>query len=72
MREARVCSHDGSMRRRKRGHILTMDQSDTGSAGMFSRRTNHLRKRGYVLTTDQSDAGSACYGKRPSGFSMNQ
>eukprot|EP00976_Prorocentrum_cordatum_P002032 40637-Prorocentrum_minimum.AAC.1 len=46
-----------------------MDQSDTGSTGIFSRRTNQIqearvyshdgplgrRKRGYVLTTDHSD-----------------
>eukprot|EP00959_Pyramimonas_sp_CCMP1952_P015960 337417-Pyramimonas_sp.AAC.2 len=29
--EARVCSHDGPIRRRKRGCILTMDQSDAGT-----------------------------------------
>eukprot|EP00976_Prorocentrum_cordatum_P074343 1181481-Prorocentrum_minimum.AAC.5 len=49
------------------------DQSDTGSAGIFSRRTNRTqevrvyshdgpighRKCGYILTTDLSDTGSA-------------
>eukprot|EP00976_Prorocentrum_cordatum_P070915 1180118-Prorocentrum_minimum.AAC.1 len=49
------------------------DQSDTGSAGIFSRRTNRTqkakvyshggpirrRKRKYILTADQSDTGSA-------------
>eukprot|EP00976_Prorocentrum_cordatum_P049209 993285-Prorocentrum_minimum.AAC.1 len=34
--EARVYSHDESIRRRKRGYILTMNQSDAGSAGIFS------------------------------------
>eukprot|EP00959_Pyramimonas_sp_CCMP1952_P246285 5147621-Pyramimonas_sp.AAC.1 len=33
--EARVYSHDGPIRRRKRGYIITMDQSDTLSAGIF-------------------------------------
>eukprot|EP00976_Prorocentrum_cordatum_P018082 365627-Prorocentrum_minimum.AAC.1 len=49
-----------------------MDQSDTGSAGIFARWTNQAqearvyphdepirrRKRGYIRTTDQSDTGS--------------
>eukprot|EP00959_Pyramimonas_sp_CCMP1952_P172653 3607622-Pyramimonas_sp.AAC.1 len=48
------------------------DQSDAGTVGMFSRRTNRTkeawvyshggpigrRKHGYILTADQSDAGS--------------
>eukprot|EP00976_Prorocentrum_cordatum_P014300 285941-Prorocentrum_minimum.AAC.1 len=41
--EARVYSHNGPIGRRKRGCILTTDQSDAGSAGsagIFSRRTN--------------------------------
>eukprot|EP00959_Pyramimonas_sp_CCMP1952_P318940 6673010-Pyramimonas_sp.AAC.2 len=38
--EARVYSHDGPIRHRKRGYILTMDQSGAGSAGIFSRWTN--------------------------------
>eukprot|EP00976_Prorocentrum_cordatum_P062112 1176582-Prorocentrum_minimum.AAC.1 len=42
--KARVYSHDGPIRRRKRGHILTTDQSDTGSAGIFSRRTNQIQE----------------------------
>eukprot|EP00976_Prorocentrum_cordatum_P004307 84644-Prorocentrum_minimum.AAC.1 len=33
-------SHDGPIRRRKRGYILTADQSDAGSVGIFSRWTN--------------------------------
>eukprot|EP00976_Prorocentrum_cordatum_P011193 225164-Prorocentrum_minimum.AAC.1 len=51
--------------------MLTVDQSDAGSAGVFSRRTNRTqearvdahdgpigrRKRGYMLTEDHSDAG---------------
>eukprot|EP00959_Pyramimonas_sp_CCMP1952_P162867 3404867-Pyramimonas_sp.AAC.1 len=61
------------IRRRKRRYVLTADQSDAGSAGMFSRRTNQTReaqvysqggpirrkKRRYILTADQSDASSA-------------
>eukprot|EP00959_Pyramimonas_sp_CCMP1952_P189538 3964675-Pyramimonas_sp.AAC.2 len=49
-----------------------MDQSDAGSAGIFSQWTNQMRearvyshsgpircrKRGYILTADQSDTGS--------------
>eukprot|EP00959_Pyramimonas_sp_CCMP1952_P307175 6429196-Pyramimonas_sp.AAC.1 len=66
--EARACSHDGPIIRRKRRHILTTDQSYAGSAGMLSRRANHTqearayshdgpiirKKRGHILTTDQS------------------
>eukprot|EP00976_Prorocentrum_cordatum_P106418 1194445-Prorocentrum_minimum.AAC.1 len=51
----------------RRNNILTTDQSDAGSVGIFSRRTNQTpeawvyshdgpirhRKRGYILTTDQ-------------------
>eukprot|EP00976_Prorocentrum_cordatum_P090858 1188282-Prorocentrum_minimum.AAC.1 len=73
--EARVYSHNGPIRRSKRGYILTTDQSDAGSAGIFSRRTNQTqearvyyhegpigrRKRGYILTKDQSDAGRGGY-----------
>eukprot|EP00976_Prorocentrum_cordatum_P045738 923878-Prorocentrum_minimum.AAC.1 len=71
--KAWVYSRDGPIRRRKHGYILTMDQSDAGSAGVLSRWTNQTqearvysndgpirrRKRGYILMTDQSDAGSA-------------
>eukprot|EP00959_Pyramimonas_sp_CCMP1952_P081079 1694015-Pyramimonas_sp.AAC.1 len=53
----------------ERGYILTMDQSDTASGGIFSRWTNQTQqvgvyshdepirhsKRGYILTMDQSD-----------------
>eukprot|EP00959_Pyramimonas_sp_CCMP1952_P121556 2541705-Pyramimonas_sp.AAC.1 len=41
--EARVYSHDGPIRRRKRGYILAMDRSDAGSAGIFSRWTNQTQ-----------------------------
>eukprot|EP00976_Prorocentrum_cordatum_P022440 459164-Prorocentrum_minimum.AAC.1 len=40
---ARVCSHSGPIRRRKRGYILTTGQSDAGSAGVFSRRANRTQ-----------------------------
>eukprot|EP00976_Prorocentrum_cordatum_P064877 1177670-Prorocentrum_minimum.AAC.1 len=54
------------------GYILTADQSDTRSTGIFSRRTNQTqetrvyshggpirhRKHGYIFTTDQSDTGN--------------
>eukprot|EP00976_Prorocentrum_cordatum_P112497 1195540-Prorocentrum_minimum.AAC.4 len=33
----------GPIRRRKRGYILTMDQSDAGNAGIFSRWTNQTQ-----------------------------
>eukprot|EP00959_Pyramimonas_sp_CCMP1952_P185456 3877929-Pyramimonas_sp.AAC.1 len=71
--EAWVYSHNGPIRRRKRGYIPTTDQSDAGSVGTFPQRTNQTqeawvyshngpairhRKRGYIPTTDQSDAGS--------------
>eukprot|EP00976_Prorocentrum_cordatum_P054900 1107751-Prorocentrum_minimum.AAC.1 len=39
-----VYCHDGPIRRRKLGNILTTDQSDAGSAGIFSRRTNETIK----------------------------
>eukprot|EP00976_Prorocentrum_cordatum_P069813 1179698-Prorocentrum_minimum.AAC.1 len=41
---ARVYSHDGPIRRSKRGYILTTDQSDAGSVGMFSRRINQTQE----------------------------
>eukprot|EP00976_Prorocentrum_cordatum_P053263 1074661-Prorocentrum_minimum.AAC.1 len=44
MEEAREYSHDGPIRRRNRGHILTMDQSAAGSAGIFSRWTNQTQE----------------------------
>eukprot|EP00959_Pyramimonas_sp_CCMP1952_P277988 5810976-Pyramimonas_sp.AAC.1 len=34
----------GPIRRRKRRYILTTDQSDTGNAGLFSRRTNQTQE----------------------------
>eukprot|EP00976_Prorocentrum_cordatum_P085399 1186071-Prorocentrum_minimum.AAC.1 len=39
-RTSAVYSHDGPIRRRKRRYILTTDQSDAESAGIFSRQTN--------------------------------
>eukprot|EP00976_Prorocentrum_cordatum_P036122 735000-Prorocentrum_minimum.AAC.1 len=36
----RVYSHDGPIGRRKRGYVLTTDQSDAGHVGIFSRRTD--------------------------------
>eukprot|EP00959_Pyramimonas_sp_CCMP1952_P038206 799529-Pyramimonas_sp.AAC.1 len=40
----RVHSHGGPIRCRKRGYILTADQSDVGSAGTFSRQTNQMQE----------------------------
>eukprot|EP00976_Prorocentrum_cordatum_P014343 286793-Prorocentrum_minimum.AAC.1 len=37
-------SHDGPIRRRNHGYILTMDQSDAGGAGIFSRWTNQAQE----------------------------
>eukprot|EP00959_Pyramimonas_sp_CCMP1952_P247200 5167002-Pyramimonas_sp.AAC.1 len=37
-------SHDGPIRRRKRGFVLTTDQSDAGSVDLFSRRTNQTQE----------------------------
>eukprot|EP00976_Prorocentrum_cordatum_P084622 1185740-Prorocentrum_minimum.AAC.2 len=42
--EASVYSHGRPIRRRKRRYILTADQSDAGSAGIFSRQTNQTQK----------------------------
>eukprot|EP00976_Prorocentrum_cordatum_P092968 1189171-Prorocentrum_minimum.AAC.3 len=39
-----LCSRGRPIRRRKRGYILTTDQSDAGSAGTFSRRTNQTQE----------------------------
>eukprot|EP00959_Pyramimonas_sp_CCMP1952_P008570 179388-Pyramimonas_sp.AAC.1 len=66
-------SCEGPVEFGKRGYILTRDQLNSRSAGMFSRGTNRIRearvyshegpiefgKCGYVLTRDQSDAGGA-------------
>eukprot|EP00976_Prorocentrum_cordatum_P077344 1182650-Prorocentrum_minimum.AAC.1 len=76
--EAQAYSHDGPVRCRKRGRILTTEHSDAGSAGVFSRRTHQTqdvrvyshdrpirrRKRGHILTTDPSDS----LAKRPRAF----
>eukprot|EP00976_Prorocentrum_cordatum_P107433 1194640-Prorocentrum_minimum.AAC.3 len=64
-REVRVYStHNGPIRRMKCGYSLTTDQSDAGSAGIFSRRTRPSsvsraeqaetsgRKWGALFTTD--------------------
>eukprot|EP00976_Prorocentrum_cordatum_P112406 1195525-Prorocentrum_minimum.AAC.9 len=40
----RVYSHDGPIGRRKRGYILTTDQSDAGSTVIFSQRTNRTQE----------------------------
>eukprot|EP00976_Prorocentrum_cordatum_P081360 1184372-Prorocentrum_minimum.AAC.4 len=49
MQEAKVYSHEGPIRCRKRGYILltcsiTRDQSDAGNAGIFSRGTNQMQE----------------------------
>eukprot|EP00976_Prorocentrum_cordatum_P112367 1195519-Prorocentrum_minimum.AAC.8 len=68
-----VYSRGGPIGHKKRRYIRTADQSDAGSADIFSKRTNRMqeaqvyshggpigrRKRRYILTADQSDAGSA-------------
>eukprot|EP00976_Prorocentrum_cordatum_P115433 1196010-Prorocentrum_minimum.AAC.1 len=56
--EAWVYSHAGPIRRRKRRYILTPDQSDAGSAGIFSRRT-HQTQEAQVYSHAGPDAGSA-------------
>eukprot|EP00959_Pyramimonas_sp_CCMP1952_P051602 1078418-Pyramimonas_sp.AAC.1 len=43
MQETQVCSHDRPNRYRKHRYTLTTDQSDAGSAGIFSRRTNRTQ-----------------------------
>eukprot|EP00959_Pyramimonas_sp_CCMP1952_P441601 9245075-Pyramimonas_sp.AAC.1 len=40
---ARVYPHDGPIRRRACGYILTTDQSDAERVGIFSRRTNQTQ-----------------------------
>eukprot|EP00959_Pyramimonas_sp_CCMP1952_P265522 5551832-Pyramimonas_sp.AAC.1 len=42
--EAWVYSHDGPIGHGKRGYILTTDQSDAGSVGIFLRWTNRTRE----------------------------
>eukprot|EP00976_Prorocentrum_cordatum_P004963 97747-Prorocentrum_minimum.AAC.1 len=42
--EAQVYSHNGPIRHRKWRYIRTTDQSDTLSAGIFSRRTNQTQE----------------------------
>eukprot|EP00959_Pyramimonas_sp_CCMP1952_P263774 5516480-Pyramimonas_sp.AAC.1 len=41
--DAREYSHDGPIRRRTRGYILTTDQSDARRAGLLSRRTHRTQ-----------------------------
>eukprot|EP00959_Pyramimonas_sp_CCMP1952_P304518 6373178-Pyramimonas_sp.AAC.1 len=40
VRARKRASRNRPIRRRRRRYILTTDQSDAGSAGIFSRRTN--------------------------------
>eukprot|EP00959_Pyramimonas_sp_CCMP1952_P430333 9013505-Pyramimonas_sp.AAC.1 len=60
--EAWVYSHDGPSGCRKhgkRGYILTMDQSDAGRMGIFSRRTNQTQSyvlKGWWRTNARTDA----------------
>eukprot|EP00959_Pyramimonas_sp_CCMP1952_P108568 2269984-Pyramimonas_sp.AAC.1 len=49
-------AHDGPIKRRKRGYILTTDQSNTGSHRVQYMQTAPAR---HLHMTDQSDAGSA-------------
>eukprot|EP00976_Prorocentrum_cordatum_P026479 537585-Prorocentrum_minimum.AAC.1 len=42
----KVYSHNRPIRRRKRGYILTIDQSDAGSGGIFSQYTNQTQEAG--------------------------
>eukprot|EP00959_Pyramimonas_sp_CCMP1952_P258712 5407857-Pyramimonas_sp.AAC.1 len=73
MQSACEYSHNGPIRRRECGNILTTDQSDAGSAGTFGLpkgllarckcvSSPHARScrqtPRYTLTSDQSDAGS--------------
>eukprot|EP00959_Pyramimonas_sp_CCMP1952_P334149 6997955-Pyramimonas_sp.AAC.1 len=44
MQEAQVYSHGGPIGCRTRRYILTTDQSDAGSAGIFSWWTNQTRR----------------------------
>eukprot|EP00959_Pyramimonas_sp_CCMP1952_P424736 8896329-Pyramimonas_sp.AAC.1 len=44
VRARKRTSRDRPIRRRKRGYILTTDQSDAGDAGIFSRRTNRTQE----------------------------
>eukprot|EP00976_Prorocentrum_cordatum_P042901 869765-Prorocentrum_minimum.AAC.1 len=44
MQEARAYSRDRPIGCRKRGYILVTDQSDSGSAGMFSRWTSRIQE----------------------------
>eukprot|EP00976_Prorocentrum_cordatum_P004322 84858-Prorocentrum_minimum.AAC.1 len=47
-------SHDGPIGSRRCGNILTMDQSDAGGAGIFSRLTNRTRRGVENTLSDRS------------------
>ena len=49
---------DGPIRHRKCRYILTMDQSDTGSAGIFSRWTNRTQEA-QVCSARRAQVGGA-------------
>eukprot|EP00959_Pyramimonas_sp_CCMP1952_P262845 5496150-Pyramimonas_sp.AAC.1 len=57
-----VYSPDGPIRRRKRGDILPMDQSDAGSAGIFSRWTNRVLPSNLPKVATDRPAASASQG----------
>eukprot|EP00959_Pyramimonas_sp_CCMP1952_P017611 373653-Pyramimonas_sp.AAC.1 len=60
MQEARVYSHDGPIRRRKRRYNFTTDRLDTGSAGIFSRRTNQTRSDGRLSLSRTCQTSICC------------
>eukprot|EP00959_Pyramimonas_sp_CCMP1952_P259237 5419605-Pyramimonas_sp.AAC.1 len=57
--DARVYSHDGPIGRRTHRYILTMDQSDAGRTGIFSRWTNRTQARAFPTTPLQHVASHA-------------
>eukprot|EP00959_Pyramimonas_sp_CCMP1952_P129564 2709358-Pyramimonas_sp.AAC.1 len=63
--EAWVYSHDGPIRRRKRGYIPTMDQSYAGSMGIFPQWTNQTQEA-WIYSHDGPMRGCA------SGSSRNR
>eukprot|EP00976_Prorocentrum_cordatum_P099723 1191944-Prorocentrum_minimum.AAC.2 len=66
--EARVYSHSGPIRRmKKRGYILTTDQSDTGSAGIFSQRTNQTHEEARVMNVPNVYLLAVLAGQREGG-----
>eukprot|EP00959_Pyramimonas_sp_CCMP1952_P348087 7290906-Pyramimonas_sp.AAC.1 len=44
--------HGSIKHRTKRGYILMTDQSDTGSVGIFSQRTNQTQDEAWVYSHD--------------------